>query len=202
MPDACLQKAQLEDEVARQQHENEQLQSELQAMRAELQAQLDLHAKFESKLASQTEASNLEIKTLHDQVAAATRKRDGSLADEREQWIEELEAKLADAERSLKVLAAEKVQLLEAIELLEEDTGRLIDDAVAKHQSRIDKLDQELKVHSTWHLMQCCCQQPCLSFGSALQQSQISCIFLVFGSNCRRLHQRVSRAASTAIVCR
>ena len=46
------------------------------------------------------------------------------------------------------MLATEKVQLLEAYELLEEDTGRLIDNAVDAEQKRVSELQKELQVSS------------------------------------------------------
>lgn len=55
---------------------------------------------------------------------------------------------LAEAEEAVRVLATEKVQLLEAYELLEEDTGRLIDDAVQKQRKRVSELEKDLKARA------------------------------------------------------
>lgn len=145
-----MQNTQLADEVARREREAEQLQGVTQALRLELEAQVVLHSELDSRLTQQAEALRRELAAVQEQLAAATRKRgaSGGRAGQSEdaEVIAELEGQLTETERSSKVLAAEKVQLLEAYELLEEDTGRLIDKNVAQQQARITELSLQLEV--------------------------------------------------------
>lgn len=142
-----LQNSQLNGDVAHRLQENERLREELDAVKRELESQIALHFDFEAKLTAQTNASQLEIKHLQDTLAAASKQHTpgSKVGEENEAIMHDLEAQLAHAERSMKVLAAEKLQMLEAYELLEEDTGRLIDAAVAKQQKRTTELGLQLE---------------------------------------------------------
>lgn len=114
----------------------------------ELDAQILLLSEIEQRFEQHVAQSSQTIDSLHMQLAqsqpssgqapqAATQSDEDGLA---------LIEKLAEADQAVKVLAAEKVQLLEAYELLESDTGRLIDDAVKAHQGKIDFLNGQWKV--------------------------------------------------------
>jgi DNA repair exonuclease SbcCD ATPase subunit len=151
---AHMQNAQLANEVTVKERDAEQLQTELQGMRIELEAQVALHSEFEVKLAQHAQASQQEIQSLRKKLAGMTQTRATahSMAEahgESDEVMEELEVQLAEAERGIESLTAEKVQLLEAYELLEEDIGRLIDEAVAKQQSRTAELNLQVEVRFT-----------------------------------------------------
>lgn len=149
-----MQNAQLADDVTAKDHALAGLQQESQRLRFSLEEQVALLGEFESKLARQTAEAEREIASLRSQLANAPAAR-GSVArggagvaagsDEEEEY-RALETQLIDAEGSVSALAAEKVQLLEAYELLEEDTGRQIDEAVAAQQARNAQIAAQLEV--------------------------------------------------------
>jgi chromosome segregation ATPase len=146
----CLQNTLLEDQIQEKDRALQQLQDDLNAVSLELKAQTALHAEFEQKVAGEATAAEQEIKSLRDQVeqlAMSKRStRDQCTINRTLTAPEELEEELDAAERTINLLTAEKNQLLKAYERLEEDTGRMIDEAVAKQQSRVAELVTQIQV--------------------------------------------------------
>lgn len=143
-----MQNSRLVDELHVREQSIRQLREDSGNLRIELQEQVALLSQFEVRFRQQSEDAQREI----DRVRAQLSQNDVSNGKKSQSWNqpgpdgEASSALLAEAEQAVKVLATEKVQLLEAYELLEEDTGRLIDDAVEKEQKRVSELQQDLQV--------------------------------------------------------
>ncbi|NJR42158.1 MAG: hypothetical protein HC767_05355 [Akkermansiaceae bacterium] len=168
-----MQNSRLVDELHAREQNIRQLREESRNLRVELQEQVALLSEFEVRFRQQSESAQREIDSLRAQ-QSQTDLSTGKNNQSRNVPGGDGEAEsalLAEAEQAVKVLATEKVQLLEAYELLEEDTGRLIDEAVDKQQKQISKLEEELKVRARllppWFAgcsgHQCCCVSPCLT---------------------------------------
>jgi hypothetical protein len=153
---ARLQNSQLEDAVTLKEQELAAAQKDVLAMRLELDDQGALLGEFEGKLARQAADAERTISDLHAQLAAAVagpQPPRTAGAAEAVDATADLEAQLLEAEAGIRALAAEKVQLLEAYELLEEDTGRLIDEAVAAQQARSAELSLQVEARAA---LRCC----------------------------------------------
>lgn len=136
------------DELQAREQSIRQLREESLNLRVELQEQVALLSEFEIRFRQQSEGAQKEIDTLRAQLSQKD-VSNGKKSQSRHFSGQDGEAEsalLAEAEQAVKVLASEKVQLLEAYELLEEDTGRLIDEAVDKQNKRVRELEEDLKV--------------------------------------------------------
>lgn len=145
-----MQNSRLVDELHVREQNIRQLREESGNLRVELQEQVALLSEFEVRFRQQSEGAQREIDALRAQLSqndVSTGKKSESRNTFRQDG-EAQSALLAEAEQAVKVLATEKVQLLEAYELLEEDTGQLIDEAVDKQQKRVSELEQDLKVRT------------------------------------------------------
>eukprot|EP00892_Ulva_mutabilis_P008410 jgi/Ulvmu1/5941/UM026_0063.1 len=135
--------SQLEDNIRIAEHAQHHLKAEETSLREELKSQILLLSEFEQRFEQQVSESTQQIEALRqqlEQTQSRTRQVPVTVghSDDTEQ--------LAETDQTVKILAAEKIQLLEAYELLESDTGRLIDDAVKAHRIQVDDLEQQLKV--------------------------------------------------------
>jgi hypothetical protein len=143
-----MQKLRLVDELHVREQNIRQLREESGNLRVELQEQVALLSEFEVRFRQQSENAQQEIDSLRAQLEQKDVSR-GNKSPSRNMPGHDGEiqsALLVEAEQAVKVLATEKVQLLEAYELLEEDTGRLIDEALENQQKRISELEEDLKV--------------------------------------------------------
>ena len=133
-----MQNSRLVDEMHVREQSIKQLREESGNLRTELQEQVALLSQFEVRFRQQSEGAQREIDSLRAQLSQndVSTGRKSQSRNQPGQDGEASSALLAEAEQAVKVLATEKVQLLEAYELLEEDTGRLIDNAVDAEQKR------------------------------------------------------------------
>ena len=145
-----MQNSRLVDEMHVREQSIKQLREESGNLRTELQEQVALLSQFEVRFRQQSEGAQREIDSLRAQLSQndVSTGRKSQSRNQPGQDGEASSALLAEAEQAVKVLATEKVQLLEAYELLEEDTGRLIDNAVDAEQKRVSELQKELQVSS------------------------------------------------------
>jgi hypothetical protein len=117
-------------------------------MQADLEEQLALHNDLAVKLDEHHQTAQTEVAALQATLAAHCA---GAMTDSRlvgASGCLGADTQLSDAEVAVEELAEEKVQLLEAYQLLEEDTGRLIDEAVSQEQMTKQQLANDLKVRS------------------------------------------------------
>jgi hypothetical protein len=136
------------DELHLRDQSNRRLREEANNLRSELKEQVALLSEFEIRFQQQAESAQKEIEALQTQISQ--READvGRISPGKSSTGTGGDAQtalLAEADQTVKVLAAEKVQLLEAYELLEQDTGRLIDEAVEKKEQHIVQLEHDLRV--------------------------------------------------------
>jgi hypothetical protein len=150
-----LQNALLEDQLQEKTHTLQQVQDELRDVCSELETQSAVHTELQKKLTEDAAAAKQEIQDLRaqmQQMAMRSRSTHDTLGPKTdpnepgEILDENLEEQLVRAERTINLLAAEKVQLVEAYELLEEDMGRTVDAAMAKQQARLVELTAQIEV--------------------------------------------------------
>jgi DNA repair exonuclease SbcCD ATPase subunit len=116
-------------------------QQQLQDLQSDLEEQLALHDDLAVKLEEQHKSAQQEIEGLKATMAGHSLKDTVGFAAAAQDSCQ-----LYNAEQAVEELSAEKVQLLEAYQLLEEDTGRLIDEAASKEASNKQQLIADLKV--------------------------------------------------------
>lgn len=123
------------------------LKAEETSLREELKSQMLLLSEFEKRFEQKVAESTYDREALRLQVAQSQTRNGKAPATASERRLNELsiDDRLADAEKIVKVLGAEKIQLLEAYELLESDTGRLIDDAVAWYRDQLTTSSAQTK---------------------------------------------------------
>jgi hypothetical protein len=143
-----MQNSRLVDELHICEQNIRQLREESGNLRVELQEQVALLTEFEVRFRQQDEGAQREIDSLRAQLSQkdVSSGKKGQSCGRSAHDGEVQSALLVEAEQAVKVLATEKVQLLEAYELLEQDTGRLIDEALEKQQKRVSELEEDLKV--------------------------------------------------------
>lgn len=141
-----MQKSQLQDDLYLAEQTAAHLKAEEASLRDELSAQMMLLNEFEQRFEKQVEESQKQVDALRLQLAQSRTGNGllvGSNSVDNDNSIDE---QLAEADKTVKILAAEKIQLLEAYEALELDTGRLIDDAVKDHRDQVNALKQQIQV--------------------------------------------------------
>ena len=129
------------------------LEEQLRALRLEHDAAATECAQLSAKLAEQSTAAEAEAASLRAQLTEVTTRRRHSsggapAATAMLEDVGDLEAQLAAAEQGLELAAAEKEQLLEAYEALEEEVGGRIDSALAAQAARSAEVLAQSEVRS------------------------------------------------------
>lgn len=164
--DGHLQIVLLEDKVATRERTIDELEEQLRSLHREHEASAAERTELQAALVEQSATAHAEAATLRAQLADVTthgRHSSGDAADTSAAVVgdvDDLEAQLAAAEQGLERAAAEKAQLLEAYEALEEDVGGRIDAALAGQAARTAEALAQSEVRSCLRL--CASRAPCL----------------------------------------
>lgn len=140
-----MQKTQLQDDLRIAEQSAAHLKAEELSLREELNAQIRILSELEKRFERQVADSHKEMETLQMKLVQS-QKTSGQLCGVSSDNEPNIDAQLVEAHKTVNLLTAEKIQLLEAYELLESDTGRLIDDAIRGHRDQVDVLNGQLQV--------------------------------------------------------